>query len=214
MGDVYLRPMASSALKGPAWAAPLLGGCIAAVALLIVVQGMAGVPLTPTLSAGASTGPGHAHGSAASAAAVPLPPAVVSTVGVGSVPVAGVFDPANGYVYVANSGSDSNSVSVVHGTTLVATVSLAANQSGTPLYLVYDRANGYVYVVSRYDGELAGHGEVNILNGTTVLACELYFWARIVHFVAYTLGVSWVRTLGFAGGFVAQMMLAVQLLMH
>jgi len=49
-------------------------------------------------------------------------------------------------------------------------------------------------------------------SATTVLACQIYFWARLVHFAAYTLALPWVRTLGFAGGFVAQMMLAWQML--
>jgi uncharacterized MAPEG superfamily protein len=51
-----------------------------------------------------------------------------------------------------------------------------------------------------------------ISNSATVVACALYFWARVVHFLAYTLRISWVRTLAFAAGFVAQMMLAWQLL--
>jgi uncharacterized MAPEG superfamily protein len=55
---------------------------------------------------------------------------------------------------------------------------------------------------------------VGISNGTTALACELYFWARLVHFAAYGFALPWVRTLAFAGGFVAQMMLVGQLLLH
>jgi uncharacterized MAPEG superfamily protein len=45
-------------------------------------------------------------------------------------------------------------------------------------------------------------------------ASMLYFWARLVHAVTYTLGIPWIRTLGFLGGFVAQAMVAVQLLLH
>jgi uncharacterized MAPEG superfamily protein len=33
-----------------------------------------------------------------------------------------------------------------------------------------------------------------ISNGATVLACALYFWARIVHWFAYTAAVPWART--------------------
>jgi len=51
-------------------------------------------------------------------------------------------------------------------------------------------------------------------NGATALACVLYFWARVVHLLAYTFAVPWVRTLGFAGGFVAQAILAWQLLLR
>lgn len=39
---------------------------------------------------------------------------------------------------------------------------------------------------------------------TTVFAAELYFWARLVHAVAYTLAWPWVRTLAFAAGFASQ----------
>jgi uncharacterized MAPEG superfamily protein len=51
-----------------------------------------------------------------------------------------------------------------------------------------------------------------ISNSTTVMACVLYFWARVVHFLAYTFRLPWVRTLAFTAGFVAQMMLAWQIL--
>lgn len=40
----------------------------------------------------------------------------------------------------------------------------------------------------------------------------LYFWSRVVHVVAYTLALPWVRTLGFTGGFAAQMIVAWQIL--
>ena len=46
----------------------------------------------------------------------------------------------------------------------------------------------------------------------TVFACEVYLWSRVVHVVAYTLAIPWVRTLAFVGGFVAQMMFVWQLL--
>ena len=51
-----------------------------------------------------------------------------------------------------------------------------------------------------------------VSNSTTVMACALYFWARIVHFLAYTFRVAWVRTLAFTAGFVAQIILAWQIL--
>jgi uncharacterized MAPEG superfamily protein len=50
-------------------------------------------------------------------------------------------------------------------------------------------------------------------NETTALACAVYFYARIVHCVAYTLGIPWVRTLAFAVGFMCQISLALQILM-
>ena len=51
-----------------------------------------------------------------------------------------------------------------------------------------------------------------ISNDTTVLACELYFWARLVHVVVYTFAVPWARTLAFAVGFLCQIALLIQLL--
>lgn len=51
-----------------------------------------------------------------------------------------------------------------------------------------------------------------ISNATTVLACELYFWARLVHVLAYTFAIPWVRTLAFLAGFGCQVALLLQLL--
>jgi uncharacterized MAPEG superfamily protein len=53
-----------------------------------------------------------------------------------------------------------------------------------------------------------------VSNGTTVLACAVYFWARVVHFIAYTFAWPWIRTLAFVFGFVAQIALAWQILAH
>lgn len=58
---------------------------------------------------------------------------------------------------------------------------------------------------------LAAHA-VGISNGATVTACMIYFWARFVHFLAYTLAVPWVRTLAFVVGFGCQFTLAWQIL--
>ena len=44
-------------------------------------------------------------------------------------------------------------------------------------------------------------------------AC-VYFWARVVHAVAYTLAVPWVRTLSFVAGFAMQMWIAWVILVH
>ena len=54
--------------------------------------------------------------------------------------------------------------------------------------------------------------DVDVHNGATVLACVVYFWARVVHVVAYTFRVPWVRTLSFVVGFVCQMTLAWQII--
>lgn len=51
-----------------------------------------------------------------------------------------------------------------------------------------------------------------IHNEATVLAAAIYFWARLVHFVAYTFRIPWVRTLAFVVGFACQIAFAWQIL--
>lgn len=51
-----------------------------------------------------------------------------------------------------------------------------------------------------------------ISNETTVLACTVYFWARLVHVLAYTFSIPWVRTLAFVAGFACQALLVLQLI--
>ena len=55
---------------------------------------------------------------------------------------------------------------------------------------------------------------VGISNGVVAGAAVVYFWARLVHAVAYTFGVPWVRTLAFVVGFVAQAAIAWQILVR
>jgi uncharacterized MAPEG superfamily protein len=50
---------------------------------------------------------------------------------------------------------------------------------------------------------------LNIHSGVTVCAAGLYFWSRLAHLVVYTLGIPVLRTLSFAGGFVAQAMMVL-----
>jgi uncharacterized MAPEG superfamily protein len=50
---------------------------------------------------------------------------------------------------------------------------------------------------------------LNIATPTTAFACALFFWSRLTHVVVYTLGIPVLRTLAFAGGFVAQVMLVL-----
>jgi uncharacterized MAPEG superfamily protein len=53
---------------------------------------------------------------------------------------------------------------------------------------------------------------VGVSNESTVIACEVYFWARLVHPIAYTFAIPWVRTLAFALGALCQLSLAVEIL--
>ena len=43
----------------------------------------------------------------------------------------------------------------------------------------------------------------------TVLACAVYFWARLAYAIIYTAGIPVLRTLAFAVGFVCQVTLAL-----
>lgn len=43
----------------------------------------------------------------------------------------------------------------------------------------------------------------------TVIACAVYFWARLAHAIVYGLGIPVVRTLAFLVGFVCQAVLAL-----
>ena len=53
---------------------------------------------------------------------------------------------------------------------------------------------------------------LGISTQATALAGSLYLWSRVLHAITYTLGVPWLRTLAFVGGFAAQMIVAFQLL--
>jgi hypothetical protein len=49
-------------------------------------------------------------------------------------------------------------------------------------------------------------------NAVTAGAAMAYFWGRVVHVLAYTFAVPWLRTLGFTVGFFAQAAIAWQIL--
>jgi uncharacterized MAPEG superfamily protein len=66
--------------------------------------------------------------------------------------------------------------------------------------------NLVVFAVLVLVAQAAGVG-----NAVTATACVVFFWARVVHALAYTFAVPWVRTLGFVVGFFAQMTLAWQI---
>jgi uncharacterized MAPEG superfamily protein len=51
-----------------------------------------------------------------------------------------------------------------------------------------------------------------ISTAVTVMACKIYFWARLVHFLSYTFAIPWVRTVAFVVGFGCQAALIVELL--
>ena len=49
-------------------------------------------------------------------------------------------------------------------------------------------------------------------NLATATCAMVYFWARVMHAVAYTFAIPWVRTLAFATGVGANLCIAAQLL--
>ena len=49
----------------------------------------------------------------------------------------------------------------------------------------------------------------NKTSGTTALAAQLFFWARLVHAGVYIAGIAWARTAAFAAGVVAMLLLLI-----
>jgi YVTN family beta-propeller protein len=72
------------------------------------------------------------------------------------------YDSRNGYIYVANLAS--HSVSVINGTSLLATILLHM----TIYFPVYDSDNGYVYVPGDFNS--SNVSAVSVINGTKVVA--------------------------------------------
>lgn len=59
---------------------------------------------------------------------------------------------------------------------------------------------------------LTAHG-LGLTNlGSIGVAAQVYFWARLVHYIVYTAGVPGVRTVAFLAGFGAQMVVAFAIL--
>jgi uncharacterized MAPEG superfamily protein len=52
---------------------------------------------------------------------------------------------------------------------------------------------------------------LNIRDGITAFACALYFWSRLAHVVIYAIGWPVGRTVAFLGGFVAQILLVIEI---
>jgi uncharacterized MAPEG superfamily protein len=53
---------------------------------------------------------------------------------------------------------------------------------------------------------------LEVSSNAIATAAMVYFWARVVHVIAYTFAIPWVRTLAFAVGFFAQAVIAWQIL--
>ena len=55
---------------------------------------------------------------------------------------------------------------------------------------------------------------VEVSNAAIAGASVVYFWARVVHAIAYAFAVPWIRTLAFTVGFFSQATVAWQLLVR
>ena len=86
---------------------------------------------------------------------------VIKTITVGTGPYGDVFDPDNGYIYVANNNNQEPSVSVIDGSTntVIATIN---DQPRAPRELAFDSNNGYIYVAD-IDAVSAIDGRTNTL---------------------------------------------------
>jgi uncharacterized MAPEG superfamily protein len=58
---------------------------------------------------------------------------------------------------------------------------------------------------------LVAHAMGKAENSQLLFATQVYFWARVVHYPALTMGWPGVRTVAFLVGFVAQMIVAVKI---
>jgi uncharacterized MAPEG superfamily protein len=50
---------------------------------------------------------------------------------------------------------------------------------------------------------------LNVSTRVTVIACAVYFWARLAHAIVYSFGVPVLRTLAFTVGFICQVVLVL-----
>jgi uncharacterized MAPEG superfamily protein len=57
-------------------------------------------------------------------------------------------------------------------------------------------------------------GVAGIHDPAIATAAAIYFWARVVHAVVYTLAIPWLRTLSFVVGFAMQIWIACVIFRH
>jgi uncharacterized MAPEG superfamily protein len=53
---------------------------------------------------------------------------------------------------------------------------------------------------------------VGVLSSLTLLAAQLFVTARVAHYIYYVLAIPWARTIAFLFGFIAQMIMALTIL--
>ncbi|NDB47398.1 MAG: YncE family protein [Nitrososphaeria archaeon] len=82
---------------------------------------------------------------------------VTTTINVGGAPRGMAFDPNNGNIYVANSGSNTVSVISSSTNTVVATIPVGS----FPVDVTFNPTNGYLYVPNHFGNS------VSVINGAT-----------------------------------------------
>ena len=99
----------------------------------------------------------------------------------------------------------------LHPVALIAVVVLVVNDwvlkpSSVPAWLTgkLSDVSGLVFAPLVLILDSMGHS-----TRMTVIACAVYFWARLAHAIVYALGIPVARTLAFAVGVVAQAMLVL-----
>ena len=54
---------------------------------------------------------------------------------------------------------------------------------------------------------------LEVSNANTLLAASLFFYARVIHAVVYTLGIPWVRTIEFVASWLANIILFINIIL-
>ena len=54
----------------------------------------------------------------------------------------------------------------------------------------------------------------NVSNEATASAAMAYFWLRVIHYLSYTFGISYIRTPAFIGSWLAQLCIVYQIIIH
>jgi uncharacterized MAPEG superfamily protein len=55
---------------------------------------------------------------------------------------------------------------------------------------------------------------IGVSNGATQMAAMAYFWLRALQWIAYFIGITYLRSMLWVGSWVCQLVLAAQILMH
>ena len=89
-------------------------------------------------------------------------------------------------------------------------------QQDTGLDIKAIRADGGLVANSFMCQTLADFVQAQIdipeISESTALGATLFFWSRVAHAIVYTVGIPWLRTVAFFGGFVGQVMIFIAII--